>query len=194
MTTRQIQVTAPSTWDASSVQGLLEIWREDREINGRSCLNPATQVLTIHRFGEWLCHPRRGGLTRAIGTFVYRAGAAYVRNHLGFEIRKETRIGRRVHFAHQHGVVIAPETHIGDGTLIHHGVTIGLRMDGNGGPSKVGAHIGAGVRIGAGAVIIGAVNIGDGASIGPNAVVATDVPENGSVVAAPSRVLRMQGD
>lgn len=194
MKVKQIQVSPPSTWDASTLEGLRAIWREDREINGRSFLNPATQMLTIHRFGEWLCHPNRGRPTKLLGNLVYRAGAAYIRNHLGFEIRKETRIGRRVHFAHQHGVVIAPETQIGDGTLIHHGVTIGLRIDGKGGPAAVGARIGKDVRIGAGAVIVGTVRVGDGASIGPNAVVATDVPENGSVVAAPSRVLRMQGE
>lgn len=194
MAIKQIQVSPPSTWDASTLRGLLAIWREDREVNGRSPLIPATQALTIHRLGEWLDHPGRGRLTRLVGSLVYRAAAAYVRNHLGFEIRKETRIGRKVHFAHQHGVVIAPETQIGDGTLIHHGVTIGLRIDGRGGPAEVGARIGSGVRIGAGVVIVGAVRIGDGASIGPNAVVSTDVPEHGSVVAAPTRVLRLSGE
>ena len=45
------------------------------------------------------------------------------------------------------------------------------------------------VEIGVGAVIIGAVRIGRGARIGPNAVVVKDVPP-GAVVYSPASVLR----
>jgi serine O-acetyltransferase len=46
------------------------------------------------------------------------------------------------------------------------------------------------VFIGAGAVIVGAVTIGDGARIGSNAVVLCDVPAGATAVGAPARVFQ----
>jgi serine O-acetyltransferase len=45
------------------------------------------------------------------------------------------------------------------------------------------------VNVGAGAKILGAVSIGDGAAIGANAVVLTDVPAGASAVGIPARVI-----
>lgn len=187
-----IVVTDPSPWNTATLRGLVEICREDRRVNGRSPLHPATQAMAVHRLGEWAEDPARGLLERTLGRAVHRAARAFVRNTIGYEISTGTRLGRRVHFAHQHGIVIAPETVIGDDTLIHHDVTIGLRGDITGKPPKVGARIGARVNIGPGARILGVVRIGDDAVIGPNAVVMTDVPAQASVIAAPSRVLRLR--
>ncbi|WP_156887415.1 serine O-acetyltransferase [Propionicicella superfundia] len=189
---QDIVVSPPSAWDARTLRGLLDICGEDRAVNGRSPFHPASQALIVHRLGEWLAHPGRNRLVARVGGFVQHAAAAYVRNYIGYEISPGAKIGRRVHFAHQHGIVIAPETEIGDDALILHEVTVGLRMDAQGGTPEAGARIGARVRIGTGARILGAVRIGDGANIGPNAVVMTDVPENASVIAAPSRVLRLR--
>jgi serine O-acetyltransferase len=189
----EILVSPPSPWDYSSIKNLVHIWAEDAAVNGRSIFIPATQALFVYRFGNWVNDPSRSRVGHAIGLLFYRAAWSYIRNYLGFEIVKGVKLGRRVHFAHQHGIVIAPETEIGDDTLIHHGVTIGLRLATRPGESnKIGARIGRNVVIGAGAAIIGAVKIGDRANIGPNAVVMTNVPEDGSVVAAPSRILRLR--
>jgi serine O-acetyltransferase len=46
------------------------------------------------------------------------------------------------------------------------------------------------VFIGAGAKVLGAVAIGDGARIGANAVVLDDVPAHSTVVGIPARVVR----
>jgi serine acetyltransferase len=94
------------------------------------------------------------------------------------------RIGRRVVFAHQGGIVVGWGATIGDDCLVRQNVTIGLGHDGGGAP-----RIGRNVRIGVGAVIVGDVTIGDGAVIGPNTVVTTDVPPKARVVAAPPRIL-----
>lgn len=146
-----IVVTEPSPWDTSTVRGLVAICREDRRINGRSPLHPATQAMAVHRLGEWVADPARSCVSRLVGGIVHRAAQAVVRNTIGYEICPGARLGRRVHFAHQHGIIIAPETVIGDDVLIHHDVTIGLRMDAHGKPPAVGAQIGARVSIGAGA-------------------------------------------
>lgn len=63
-------------------------------------------------------------------------------------------------------------------------VTIGLK-DGE----FRGARIGRNVRIGTGAKVIGPVEIGDGAHVGANAVVLTDVPAGSVAVGVPARVI-----
>lgn len=188
-----IRVTPPSPWDRSTWRGLVEILREDRAGNGRGTLAPASHAMFVHRVGCWLADPHRSRLVAAVGTHIYRLMFATVRNGLGYEVDRAVVLGRGVRFAHQHGIVIAPFTEIGDDTLIHHGVTIGQKWQiQTPGVKIAGARIGRGVTIGAGAVIIGPVRIGDGASVGPNAVVTQDVPEGASVVAPPSRILRLR--
>jgi serine O-acetyltransferase len=62
-------------------------------------------------------------------------------------------------------------------------VTIGLRAG-----DYQGATIERNVSIGTGAKIIGPVRIGEGATIGANAVVVDDVPAGSTVVGVPARV------
>ncbi len=45
------------------------------------------------------------------------------------------------------------------------------------------------MEIGAGAVIVGGVTVGDGAKIGPNTVVFKDVPAGGKVFVTPPRMI-----
>jgi len=45
------------------------------------------------------------------------------------------------------------------------------------------------VHVGTGAKVVGAVTIGEGASIGANAVVVTDIPRDATAVGAPARVV-----
>ena len=81
-----------------------------------------------------------------------------------------------------HGVYISRYANIGPGCRIYHNVTIG-EVDGRA-PS-----IGANCLIGAGAVLVGDIRIGDHVKIGAGAVVARDVPSHSTVVAPPPRIL-----
>ena len=82
-----------------------------------------------------------------------------------------------------HGqVVIDGIVEIGEGVVIAPWVTIGLRA---GDPR--GATIERGASIGTGAKVIGPVRIGEGATVGANAVVVDDVPAGTTVVGAPAR-------
>jgi serine O-acetyltransferase len=84
-----------------------------------------------------------------------------------------------------HGqVVIDGLVEIQSGTHIRPWVTIGLREGDPRGPS-----IGRFVKIGTGAKIIGPVHVGDGATIGANAVVVDDVPARATVAGIPARAL-----
>ncbi len=83
------------------------------------------------------------------------------------------------------GVVIHKDTVIGDNCLISQNVTIGRNPDREGVPV-----IGNGVHILPGAVVAGAIRIGDGAVIAANSVVLADVPPRALMVGAPARIAR----
>jgi serine O-acetyltransferase len=98
-------------------------------------------------------------------------------------------IGRGAEFGpgfvliHSQGVVINGTVCGGERIYIEHQVTIGAER--NACPT-----LGSDIFIGAGAKIIGEVEIGDGARVGANAVVVDDVPPNATVVGIPARVVR----
>jgi serine O-acetyltransferase len=82
-----------------------------------------------------------------------------------------------------HGqVVLDGLVEIGPGVVIAPFVTIGLRAGDVQGPV-----LEAGVSVGTGAKVIGPVRVGEGATIGANAVVVDDVAPGTTVVGAPAR-------
>jgi serine O-acetyltransferase len=92
-------------------------------------------------------------------------------------------LGPGLVFIHATGIVINGRVRAGVNLHLEHQVTIGAE----GRQSPV---IGDDVFIGAGAKVIGAVTIGDGARIGANAVVVDDVPPHTTVVGIPAKVVR----
>jgi serine O-acetyltransferase len=100
----------------------------------------------------------------------------------GAEIDLNCRIGGGLLMPHPNGIVIHPDAVIGPNCLIFQQVTIGTTA--RGGCPVIGGH----VDIGAGARILGAVQIGDHAVIGANAVVLRDVPACGRAVGVPAVV------
>jgi serine O-acetyltransferase len=108
----------------------------------------------------------------------------YVRNHYGIELPAQTSVGRRFTIGHQGAIVVHPNARIGDDCLIRQGCTIGAVDERNVQEAPV---LGNGVRMGAGAVVIGPVRVGDNVKIGPNAVVTRNVAANSVVMAPPAR-------
>jgi serine O-acetyltransferase len=84
---------------------------------------------------------------------------------------------------HASGVVINTTVRGGSNVYLEHQVTIGAERQ----KSPI---LGNDVFVGAGAKVIGAVTIGDGARVGANAVVVDDVPAHSTVVGIPARVVR----
>lgn len=90
------------------------------------------------------------------------------------------RLPEDVHMPHPYGIVLHRQAVIGHRVTIMQQVMIGGR---NGDPN-IAPVIGDDVTIGAGARILGDVRIGNGATIGANAVVTRDIPPGATVVGA----------
>jgi serine O-acetyltransferase len=164
--------------------GLWELIREDFEAHGRDATRPGFQAVAVYRFGVWRMGVEPKAL-RAPFSVLYRALYRSVRNLYGIELPYSAKVGRRVIFEHQHGIVVHGETVIGDDCIIRQGVTLGIRnMD----RLTEAPVLGRGVNVGAGAKIIGNVHIGDGAAIGANAVVLKDVPAGALAIGVPAQL------
>lgn len=161
--------------------------REDLAAHGGDSTKPGFRAVAVYRFGVWrmTVSPK---LLRAPLSIFYRYMFRYVRNHYGIELPYSAQIGRRVIFEHQSGIVVHGATVIGDDCIIRQNCTFGIRRIDrlNEAPT-----LGRGVDVGAGAVILGGVRIGDHASIGANAVVLQDVPPGGLAVGVPA-VIKQQ--
>ncbi len=99
-------------------------------------------------------------------------------------IGRRAEFGRRFVIIHSQGIVINGSVIAGDDIKIEHQVTIGAERN-------VSPKLGSDIFIGAGAKIIGPVQIGSHTKIGANAVVVKDVESYTTVGGIPARVLRV---
>jgi len=139
---------------------------------------PGVHAVALHRISHRLWRWRLRWLARLLshlGRWV-----------TGIEIHPGAKIGRRFFIDHGMGVVIGETAEVGDDCTLYHGVTLGGTTW-----KKEKRHptLGNNVVIGAGAKILGPINIGDGARVGCNSVVIRDVPAGATVVGIPGRVV-----
>jgi len=102
------------------------------------------------------------------------------------DIHPAAKIGKHVFIDHGTGVVIGETTIIEDNVLIYQGVTLGGVSLTHG---KRHPTIREGVVIGAGAKILGNIEIGEHAKIGANSVVVKPVPECSTAIGIPAHVI-----
>src|SRR4030095_2016265 len=139
---------------------------------------PGFHALQLHRFNHCLW---------ALGLrWLARMGSHVSRFLTGVEIHPGAVIGRRVFIDHGMGVVIGETAEIGDGCTLYHGVTLGGTSWNKG---KRHPTLGKDVVIGAGAKVLGAIEIGDGAKIGSKAVCAKSVPPGATAIGIPARIV-----
>lgn len=122
--------------------------------------------------------------------FSARAVSQLARFFTGIEIHPGAKIGRGLFIDHGMGVVIGETTEIGDNCTLYQGVTLG------GTGKDVGKRhptVGNNVMIGAGAKVLGPIEIDDNSKIAANAVVLKRVPENSTAVGIPAKVVRRDG-
>ena len=128
----------------------------------------------------------------------YRAGipllprmiSQYAKFMTGIEIHPGVTIGNGLFIDHGMGVVIGETAVIGDNVTLYQGVTLGGT-----GKEKGKRHptLGRNVVVGAGAKVLGNINIGDDVMVGANAVVIKDVPADSTVVGVPGRIVKKEG-
>lgn len=120
-------------------------------------------------------------------TVTARAISQFTKMLTGIEIHPGATIGRGVFIDHGTGVVIGETAIVGDNCTIYQGVTLG----------GTGKHTGKrhptlhdGVMVGAGAKVLGPVEIGSNSKIAAGAVVLHDIPANSTAVGIPARVVK----
>ena len=134
----------------------------------------AVSATAIYRMSSW-CH-RHG--VRVLPTILERLNMML----FGLEIGAAVPIGPGLYIAHPVGTVIAARR-VGANASFIAAVTVGMRE------TWEFPLIGDAVTVGAGARILGPITLGDGCSIGANAVVINDVPARATAVGVPARVL-----
>ena len=139
---------------------------------------PGVHALWTHRVSHALWS--HGARTPA------RVLSSMARAVTGVDIHPEATIGRRVFIDHATGVVIGQTAEVGNDVVIFHGVTLGgVAMI----PGKRHPTVGDHVMIGAGAKVLGPITVGAGVKIGANAVVVKDVPCGNVAIGVPARLL-----
>jgi serine O-acetyltransferase len=184
----------PPSSDFSSADGIdLSLWqqiKEDWQAHGRDWTKPGFRAVAIHRFGVWrmTVQPK---LLRAPLSVLYRMLYRKVRNTYGIDLPYTVKLGRRVVIEHQSAIIVHGYSVIGDDSIIRQGVTLGNRyLDRPLEAPKLGKR----VNVGAGAKLLGGVTIGDGANIGANAVVLSDIPAGQTAVGIPAKILKPKNE
>ncbi|MBV8468558.1 MAG: serine O-acetyltransferase [Burkholderiaceae bacterium] len=145
---------------------------------------PGLHALFMHRRAHW-CWTH--GL-RWLGRFI-----SHVSRFLtGIEIHPGATIAPRVFIDHGMGIVIGEMAEIGEGCTIYQGVTLGGTSLVKG--AKRHPTLGPGVIVGANACVLGGFTVGAGARIGSGAVVTKPVPAGATAVGNPARIIEAQAD
>jgi putative colanic acid biosynthesis acetyltransferase WcaB len=107
---------------------------------------------------------------------------------LGFDLPWQTEVGARLRLHHGYALVVHPATILGADCTLRHSTTLGTQ-DPTGVSSENAPRLGDGVDVGCHVLILGSVEVGDGARIGAGAVVVKDVPPRSVVAGSPARVI-----
>ncbi len=142
--------------------------------------SPGLHAIWSYRFAHrlWDKGPQWRPVARLLSTLT--------RAVTGVEIHPGARIGRRFFIDHGMGVVIGATAVVGDDVMLYHGVTLGGRSLERG--VKRHPTVGDRVTVGAGARVLGDIEIGDDVQIGANSVVVKDIPAGSVATGIPARV------
>lgn len=164
-------------------------WIQPEAVAPLEQVTPRTVLRLLHRYRPlramaWL---RFGGWARSLGvpgvTGMVQRRLARV---YGLEMSPGADIAGGLYVAHPSGTTISA-LRVGENVSVIAAATIGLRGEG------AAPRIGDRVYIGAGARVLGDIDIADDAVVGANAVVIHDVPAGATVVGVPARPVRTGG-
>ncbi len=139
-------------------------------------------ALQTHRLAHWLFNRGR----RDFALYLQSRSSSVFQT----DINPAARIGKGIFLDHATGLVVGETAVIGDNVSILHGVTLG-------GTGKEGADrhpkIANGVLIGAGAKILGNIEVGSCSRVAAGSVVLKPVPPKSTVAGVPARVVGEAG-
>jgi len=159
----------------------------DKDPAARSMLEVLTCYPGLH--ASWL-HRVAHGLWKRNHLTLARMLSHVGRFLTGIEIHPGARIGRRFFIDHGSGVVIGETAEVGDDVLMYQGAVLGGTSSEH---TKRHPTVGNGVVIGAHAIILGNIYVGDGSKVGSGSVVVESVPAGSTVIGVPGRVVRING-
>ncbi len=160
----------------------------DRDPAARNAVEVA---LFYPGFHARLAHRIANALHRRDVPLLPRGIMHLARFFTGIEIHPGATIGRRFFIDHGMGVVIGETAEIGDDVMLYQGVTLGGTST-----QRIKRHptLRDRVVVGAGAKVIGGIEVGENARIGAGSVVVTNVPANATVVGVPGHIVAFHDD
>lgn len=139
-------------------------------------------AIQTHRLSHWLWHSGR----RDFALYLQSRSSAVFQT----DIHPAARMGRGLFIDHATGIVVGETAVIEDNVSMLHGVTLG-------GTGKAGGDrhpkIRHGVLLGAGAKILGNIEIGHCSKVASGSVVLKSVPNNVTVAGVPARIVGETG-
>lgn len=157
---------------------------EDFRTNDASIFHQGFLMLFVHRFGNWRMSVRPK-ILRAPLTIIYRVLNKSTQILFGMKLDYTVKVGRRVKLEHFGGMILGARE-IGDDVILRQNTTLGIRSTDD---LKAKPVIGNRVDIGAGAVVVGNITVGDNSVVGANSVVFTNVPPNSVVLGVPAKIV-----
>ncbi|MGO9359573.1 MAG: serine O-acetyltransferase [Xanthobacteraceae bacterium] len=139
-------------------------------------------ALQAHRLAHWLLHQGR----KDFAYYIQSRSSAVFQT----DINPAAKIGRGIFLDHATGLVVGETAVIEDDVSILHGVTLGGTGKENEDRHPKVRH---GVMIGAGAKILGNIEVGHCARIAAGSVVVKPVPNNVTVAGVPAKVVGTAG-
>jgi serine O-acetyltransferase len=164
---------------AEDFRGMVPVDQRHRlaRIVAKLTVAPSMQAIVTLRLSQWAYRHRLKMLAFWLqGVNIRRTGA---------DIHPAAEIGAGLKLPHTVGIVIGNHAQIGGWFTCYHGVTVG-RSD----ASDRMPVLGDCVVAGAGAKLLGAIEVGPNAVIGANSVVTNDVAAGSTVVGSPARAVR----
>lgn len=143
---------------------------------------PGVHALALYRVANWLWQRHIPFIPR----FLSHVGRFFT----GIEIHPGATIGKGVFIDHGMGVVIGETAIVGDYCLIYQNVTLGGTGKQTG---KRHPTLESNVVVGAGAKVLGNINIGNNVRVGAGSIVLRDVPDDCTVVGIPGRIVSRTG-
>lgn len=136
------------------------------------------QAVQVHRLAHYLWQKGR----HQLALFLQSRNSEM----FGVDIHPAAQIGKGVMFDHATGIVVGETAVIEDNVSLLQNVTLGGTGNESGDRHP---KVRQGVLVGAGAKILGNIEIGEGSKVGAGSVVLSDVPAHVTVVGVPAKVV-----